>query len=102
VTENYIRDFDGRWTGTAEIVNPGSDDTEKVVMEVGEDLESETWNLGSGQAQITLDKYGTGSGPTPTIEYKTGSTKAICEGQGWTEYTGAFTSDGWVKIRLSR
>jgi len=51
-----------------------------------------------------LDKYRAGSGPTPTIEYKTGNSKSTCESDDWNVIAkdAGFTSQGWVKVRVSR
>ena len=97
VVEPFARDFQGNWTGTAEIV--GSGDAEKLEFEVGEAKESESRFLGSGTMTIDLDAYSTGKG-SPTVKYRTAATEAACDAAGWTAYSGPFTSLGWVGVRL--
>jgi hypothetical protein len=99
VTQNIARTFAGNWTGGT--VND-SGDNETLTIEFGENSESETWNLGAGNATILIDSYQSGSGPAPTIEYKTGDSKANCDADTWHAYSGGFTSKGWIKVRLSR
>lgn len=54
--------------------------------------------------RIDINKYQVpvGDPGSGTIEYKTGSTWAACEGASWTEYTVPFTSSGWLMVKLSR
>jgi len=65
-------------------------------------MDSNAWNLGSGEAVIRVDKYGTLGQGSATVQYKTGASKIACEGVGsWTTYNGvSFTSSGWVMIRI--
>jgi hypothetical protein len=98
VDEAFPRDFQGNWTGTADI--EGSGDAERLAFEVGENEASESRYIGTGQKSITTNKYGTGKGNV-TIEYATAATKADCDSAGWTAYSGPFSSSGWVKVRLS-
>jgi len=77
----------------------GSGDDERVLLGPGEYWEYPTWYLGTGQARITKDKYQSGSG-TVIVYYRTGTSEANCEAQGWTLYSGDFTSEGWVGIRV--
>jgi len=63
---------------------------------------SETWQLGAFQAIIELNHYGTGSGPAPKVQYKTGNSKENCEADTWHDYNGiSFTSQGWIKVRIA-
>jgi len=62
---------------------------------------SEMVHLGVGEAVIFIDKYDTGSGPAPTIEYKVGDSEENCAADDWNTYTGAFQSTGYVQIRVS-
>ena len=65
-------------------------------------MESEDWNLGVyDNVLISLTKYRNYTGPAPTVEYKTADTKAGLVGTGYLAYGGAFSSLGWVKVRLS-
>jgi hypothetical protein len=98
VEEDNIRDFSGNWTGTGVI--SGSGDAEMIELYPGDDMESETWFIGSGSVMIVEDKYGGGPGAA-TIQYKTGATKEACEADSWHNYVGAFNSLNWVKIRVS-
>jgi len=98
VDELNIRDFSGNWTGTGAV--SGSSDSEKLLICVDEYMESETWQLGAGNASITLNKYGSGSG-SPPIQYKTGADASACEADSWHNYSTSFTSLGYVKIRLN-
>lgn len=71
-------------------------------MDVGESEESETWQLGAGEAKITIDKYGGLGTGNAVIEYKTGDTEANCDADNWHVYNGtSFTCAGWAKIKVS-
>ncbi|MBU0964726.1 hypothetical protein KKC06_06830 [Patescibacteria group bacterium] len=99
VTQDYVEDLaDG--TGTAGITGVG--DTEKVVIDPGEDWISSAKNLGTIEITLSYDQYGTGSGTPGTIYYRTAATKVDCKAAGWTEYTVHFTSLGWVQIKLTK
>ena len=94
--EDFTRDHsDGAGTGTVS----GSGDDEILTLGVGEYWEYDTWYFGGGQARIDMDKYQTGSG-TIIVKYRTGVTKEATELLGWTAYSGSFTSNGWVGIRV--
>jgi hypothetical protein len=69
---------------------------------VASSTDSETVYFGAKDARIIYDKYGTGSGPAPSlIQYKTGTTRVNCEADTWHTYNGtSFTSTGWVKIKI--
>jgi hypothetical protein len=101
VDEDYAEDL-STWTGTGTV--SGSGDAEILTQSVGDVDVSPTWNLGAGEAVILIDKYQSGSGPTPAlIEYKTGVTKAAAEADTWTTYDNvSFTSLGWVKVRVTK
>jgi len=98
VEEDYDRNLSGNWSGTGVISGVG--DAEILTLYPGDSMESETWFIGSGSVIIVNSKYGVEFG-VPTIEYKTGATKLACEAAGWNNYTGAFSSLNWVKIRVS-
>jgi len=99
-TEPNIRDLT-LWSGTGAV--SGSGDDEIVTIEVGQEMVSETWQLGIFEAVIDYDYYQSGSGPVPTIEYKTADTEVNCEAVGsFTTYDGtSFTCLGWVIIRVA-
>ena len=88
------------WTGGT-IEGEPEDDDETLTLQNGESSESEDWHLGVCNALIAIDKYQAGSGSTPTIEYKTAATKAGLAGASWNVYGGAFSSLGWVKVKVS-
>jgi hypothetical protein len=99
--EDYYSTFSGTWSGTGTTALAG--DAEILTLSFGQYEESPTWNLGAGVAYIDIDTYDTGSGPAPTIDYKTGTTKANCEADSWNTYNGtSFTGTGWVKVKLNR
>ena len=97
VVEDFIRSFTGTWSGTGEA--SGSGDSEIITLDESEYLESETWNTGVVTIGINANKYNSGTG-TPTIKYKTGDTESNCEADSWHNYSGSFSSDGWVKVRV--
>ena len=52
-------------------------------------------------AIVKVDKYQTGSGPAPIIQYKTASTEFGLIAESWTLYDGvSFLSLGWIQLRL--
>jgi hypothetical protein len=63
-------------------------------------MESPTWHIGSGSVRLREDVYGSGSGAA-TIQYKQGSSKDLCEADTWHDYSGVFSCDGWIKIKVS-
>jgi hypothetical protein len=68
---------------------------------VGDEAISEPRYIGSGTFTIPMNQYRVGSGPDATVYYRTGATKAACEGAGWSLYNGtSFTSSGWSQVRL--
>jgi len=72
-----------------------------MTFSLGDSAVSLTWQIGSGRARIQKDKYSSGFGPI-YIQYKTGSTKALCEADSWHDISSgdAFISLGWVKIKV--
>ena len=62
--------------------------------------ESEVVYMGAETVEILIDKYQTGSGDFPTIQYKDGSSKANCLADSWNNYTEPFVSTGYVQIRV--
>jgi hypothetical protein len=102
VSETYVRDFNGNWTEDDNAVITGSGDGEELTLNcITSTSISETWFVGVGSTQITINKYGTGSGIDPIIQYKTGTTKAGCDADTWNLYNGSeFTSTGWAKVKV--
>lgn len=101
VDETFDKNFQDNWSGTGSIIGAGDDEILTFDFETG-NMVSETWYVKAGQCWINYDKYQVGKG-IPTIEYKTGATKAACESDSWHVYNAGlgFTSLNWVKIRLS-
>jgi len=57
--------------------------------------------LGAFTAVIRIDKYQTGSGPAPVIQYRTATTNGGLSIATWFTYDGvSFVSLGWIQIRL--
>jgi hypothetical protein len=98
VVEINIRDFTGNWAGSGSIVFAG--DAEKVLLYSGQEMISETWDIGFGRVKITIDKYAAGFG-APVVQYKSGNSKANCEADIWRDYIGSFVQDGWVKVKVN-
>lgn len=97
--ETHSRKFSDGWAGTGQA--SGTGDGENLILDGTEYMISEMVELGAGNATITIDKYDTGSGPAPTIEYKNGDSEANCDADSWNVYSGEFTSLGFVRIRVS-
>jgi hypothetical protein len=99
--EEYIKDFDVNWVGSGAVVGSGNEET--IEMSDGQYMEmDEPWYSGAGETSISYDQYRSGSGGTPAIQWKTGDSKANCEADTWNDYVGSFTSEGWVKVRVSK
>jgi len=81
----------GAWSGSSELVGTGDEET--LEMDVGEYQESESWEVGTGECGIDINKYRTGSDLTPTIKYKTGATEAECEAEP-TLWSWGFNEEG--------
>jgi len=86
----------GNWTGTGSI--DGSGDAERLALDVGEYMVSETVNTGAELVALSLNVYA--AGDAVTIYYRTGATQVACEGAAWIAYSGAFASTGYVQIKL--
>jgi len=98
VVETFVRTFTGNWEGTGLILSSG--DTEAIALDSGQDRTSEARNIGNGNCYISTDKYLSGAG-AQTIQYKTGSTRELCEADDWNNYTGPFNSEGWVQVKVN-
>jgi hypothetical protein len=99
VLEANVRDFQGNWTGTGEIINPGIDDTERICLESGENMVSEVVATGVEDVIILYNVYA--AGDAIDLDYRHGNTVANCLAAAWQDYTGAFTSLGFVQVRIS-
>jgi len=102
VDEDHDENFDLNWTET-EWTASGSGDAEILSSGLGCDQvsTSQDWNLGPMEAIIRVDKYNTGSGPVPIIQYKTATTAVGLIAASWNTYNGtSFTSLGWIKLRI--
>ena len=104
VTEDYDEDFTTNWT-TTEWTISGTPGTDGETIDSGSGCTqvstSEDWYLGAMEAVIKVDKYQTGSGPAPVIQYKTATTGAGLVAASWVTYNGvSFTSLGWIKLRI--
>ena len=89
------------WSGTGTVTSSGNPET--LTLALGDEMISETWQLGTITAVIEYDHYLPGSGSPPVIQYKTADTKQACEEVvEWTNYDGInFPCLGWVIIRLA-
>jgi hypothetical protein len=99
VLETNIRDFDGNWTGTGDIINPGVDDTECLRLEAGESMTSELVNTGAEDVLIAYNVYA--AGDNVTLEYRHAATPVDCLAAAWNAYLAPFTSLGYVQIRVT-
>jgi hypothetical protein len=99
VLETNVRDFNGNWTGTGTIENPGADDTERLALESGENMVSEVVNTGNVSVLIDYNVYAVGD--DINLDYRHGATVVACEGAGWNDYTVPFTSLGFLQVRVT-
>lgn len=106
ISETYDENFTANWsTDNGWDINgtPGTDgETIDATASCGAITISDPWLLGSMAAIIRIDKYQSGSGPAPTIHYKTSATEAGLGAASWTLYDGvSFVSLGWIQLRLT-
>ena len=99
VLEAEIRNFQGNWTGTGTIVNPGVADTEALELASGESMTSEIWGTGNIDVVIQYNVYA--AGDNINLDYRHGATPAACQAAGWNDYAGEFTSAGYVQVRVT-
>jgi len=99
VLEANVRDFNGNWTGTGAIENPGTADTERLALEAGETMTSEV--VATGVVDILIDYNVYAVGDDINLDYRHGATQAACEGAGWNDYTVPFESLGFVQVRVT-
>jgi hypothetical protein len=100
VTQDHARPFSAGWTGTGSIT--GSNDNETLTLSTGQNEESEIINIGTGQIDIIIDEYQSGSGDSPVIKYKNGNSEANCNADSWNTYSAPFNSLGYIKIRVEK
>jgi hypothetical protein len=94
-----VHDFDGNWTGTGAIENPGVADDERLALESTEYMISEVVHTGNVNIIIEYNQYK--AGDTINLDYRHGATPAACESAGWSDYVGSFLSDGYVQVRVT-
>ena len=99
VLETNVLPFNGNWTGTGEIENPGANDNERLALEAGENMISEMVNTGVITCEILQNEYAVGD--DVTLEYRDGATAAICNAAAWGAYGAPFESLGFVQIRVT-
>lgn len=99
VLEAVVHDFQFNWTGTGEIQNPGVDDTERLALETTEYMISEVVHTGAVNIEILYNVYV--AGDNIDLDYRHGNTPAACEGAGWNDYVGPFTSLGYAQARVT-
>jgi hypothetical protein len=101
VSENYDENFTGNISGWSILGTPGTDNEAIDATACNQICTFEKWYLGTMTAIIKIDKYQTGSGPAPTIQYRTAASGAGITSATWFTYNGvSFTSLGWIQIRL--
>jgi len=99
VEEDNIEDFTGKWEGPGTI--SGSGDSEKVQFYVGQYKRLIAPHYyGTGQAVVKLNKYQTGD--NVSIYYKTAGSPGAIGAAEWSDYSGEFTSQGFVDVLLGR
>ena len=102
-TEDYDENFAVNWIPGGWVIDgtAGTDAETISADNCGAITVSEPWYLGNMIAVVKVDKYQTGSGPAPIIQYKTASTEAGLIAESWTLYDGvSFLSLGWIQLRL--
>jgi hypothetical protein len=99
VLESNVRDFNGNWTGTGAIGNPGVADTERLELEAGENMISEVVYTGTVNILIDYNVYAVGD--NINLDYRHGATPAACVAAGWNDYTVPFESLGYVQVQVT-
>ena len=99
VLEDVVLDFDGNWTGTGTIENPGDADIERIALDDGESMTSNLVHTGAASVLIDYNVYE--DGDTIYLEYRHADTPAGVAGAGWQEYLAPFESLGYVQVRVS-
>jgi len=98
VLEANVRDFNGNWTGTGTIGNPGVADTERLELETGEYMESEMVFTDVVMVELLQNEYA--EGDDVLLRYRHGASAAACHGAAWQDYVAPFLSAGYVEIRV--
>ena len=99
VIEDTVRDFENNWTGTGTIENAGVSDTERLALDAEEYMISEIADTGAVNIVIGYNTYT--EGDIIDLDYRHGATPTACEEAAWNNYTGQFTSLGYVQIRVT-
>ena len=94
-----VHDFNGNWTGTGTIENPGVDDTERLALETTEYMISEVVHTGNVNVEILYNVYA--AGDNINLDYRHGNSPANCEAAAWNDYAGSFLSDGYLQVRVT-
>jgi len=94
-----VRDFNGNWTGTGDIENPGVADTERLALGAGENMVSEVVDTGTVDVLIDYNVYA--AGDNINLDYRHGATPAACQAAGWNDYVAPFTSLGYVQVKVT-
>jgi len=99
VLEAVVHDFQGNWTGTGTIENPGVDDTERLALESTEYMISEVVSTGVVDVIILYNVYA--AGDDINLDYRHGDTVANCLAAGWNDYIGPVSSLGYLQVRVT-
>lgn len=99
VTQANVRDFQGDWTGTGAIGNPGVNDTERLELESGEYMVGPIVDTGAETVRVLLNSYQ--AGDAVTVEYRTAGTPNACAVAAWLPYVAPFVSNGYSQLRLT-
>ena len=94
-----MRDFNGNWTGTGDIENPGVADIERLALGSGENMVSEVVDTGAVDVLILYNVYA--AGDNVDLDYRHGNSVATCQVAGWNNYVGSFTSLGYVQVKVA-
>jgi len=101
VEETFDLNFQGEATGWSITGTPGTDNEAIDATSCGQIVTFRPHNLGAMTAIIRIDKYQTGSGPAPIIQYRTAANRIALFLAAWNVYNGvSFTSLGWIQIRF--
>jgi hypothetical protein len=99
VLETNVLPFNGNWTGTGTIENPGANDNERLALEAGEYMVSEMVFTDVNTCTLLLNEYLPGD--DVTLEYRDGASAAACNAADWIVYDVPFVSLGYVQIRVT-
>lgn len=97
VAETNVRTFANHWTGTGHVENTG--DREKIALNSGQNMVSEVVFTDVVSTEVLQNLYR--AGDSVLLEYRTGNTKTACLAASWTTYTAAFSSLGYVQVRVT-